>query len=119
MEAEEMDLKDPVSSPPTIYTAIHTPSQFPDKLTAVTASLKERMRFFKLRATPNATVISETFNKQFQPEVIPEMNDFSEAEWIDHTSTEDVLIGDNVCIITLRYQTLKIDLESGPPHWGS
>ncbi|EKM81702.1 hypothetical protein AGABI1DRAFT_54629 [Agaricus bisporus var. burnettii JB137-S8] len=79
MEAEEMDLKDP----------------FPDKLTAVTASLKERMRFFKLRATPNATVISETFNKQFQPEVIPEMNDFSEAEWIDHTSTEDVLIGDN------------------------
>jgi actin-related protein 8 len=90
---------------------IHKPSQFPDKLAAVTASLKERMRFFKLRATPNATVISETFNKQFQPEVIPELNDASRVEWIDSTSTEDVLIGDNVCIISRRLSMLNINIE--------
>jgi actin-related protein 8 len=83
-----------------VYLPIHKPSQFPEKLAAVAASLKERMRFFKLRATPNATAISETFNKQFQPEVIPELNDASQVEWIDSTSTEDVLIGDNVCIIS-------------------
>ncbi|KAF9454265.1 actin-like ATPase domain-containing protein [Macrolepiota fuliginosa MF-IS2] len=67
---------------------------FDAKLAAVTGSLKERMRFFKLRATPNATTISVTFNKQFQPETIPEHNDASRVDWIDHTSTEDILIGD-------------------------
>lgn len=54
------------------------------------------MRFFKLRATPNAATISVTFNKQFQPEIIPEQNDSSQIEWIDNTSTEDILVGDNV-----------------------
>lgn len=54
------------------------------------------MRFFKLRATPNATTISVTFNKQFQPEIISEQNDPFRIEWIDSTSTSEVLIGEKV-----------------------
>ncbi|KAF5362071.1 hypothetical protein D9756_002285 [Leucocoprinus leucothites] len=67
---------------------------FDSKLAGMTGSLKERMRFFKLRTTPNAHAISTTFNKQFQPEIISEQNDPFQIEWIDHTSTEDMLIGD-------------------------
>lgn len=64
-------------------------------------SLKERMRFFKIRTVYNAFMISTTFNKQFQPEIISEQNDAMQIDWIDHTSTEDVLVGDTVCITFL------------------
>jgi len=46
-------------------------------------------------------MISTTFNKQFQPEIISEQNDAMQIDWIDHTSTEDVLVGDTVCITFL------------------
>ncbi|KAL9713508.1 Actin-like protein arp8 [Leucoagaricus gongylophorus] len=67
---------------------------FDAKLASMTGSLKERMRFFKLRTVHNAYAISTTFNKQFQPEIIPEQNDALQIDWIDRTSTEDVLVGD-------------------------
>jgi len=78
----------------------------------MTGSLKERMRFFKLRTVHNAYAISTTFNKQFQPEIIPEQNDALQIDWIDRTSTEDVLVGDTVCIIFLViYQLVSSHLR--------
>ncbi|PPQ67891.1 hypothetical protein CVT26_007091 [Gymnopilus dilepis] len=63
---------------------------FDAKLSSIIVSLRDRMRFYKLRVTPNATKIASTFNEQFQPEKIAEHNDY-QTEWIDGTCTEEVL----------------------------
>ena len=60
------------------------------------------MRFYKLRVTPNATKIASTFNEQFKPERIAEHNDY-QTEWIDGNTTDEVLYGEKVCIISLEY----------------
>ncbi|RDB23323.1 putative actin-related protein 8 [Hypsizygus marmoreus] len=65
---------------------------FDDKIAAITVSLRDRMRFYKLRVTPNATTIASTFNEQFKPEIIAEYNDPYRVEWTP--CTEDVYIGD-------------------------
>lgn len=67
---------------------------FDAKLAAITVSLRDRMRFYKLRVTPNATRIASTFNEQFKPEIIAEYNDPYRVEWLDDACGEDVLIGD-------------------------
>jgi len=88
----------------------------------MTGSLKERMRFFKLRTVHNAYAISTTFNKQFQPEIIPEQNDALQIDWIDRTSTEDVLVGDTVCIIFschLSTRVVSLAAKQGASYWKS
>jgi len=67
---------------------------FDTKVAAIKASLRDRMRFYKLRVTPNATRIASTFNEQFKPEIIAEYNDPYRVEWLDHTCNDDVLVGD-------------------------
>ena len=51
------------------------------------------MRFYKLRVTTNAASIATTFNEQFKPEIIPEVNDPYHVDWI-YTSDEPYLVGD-------------------------
>ncbi|KAF8906229.1 actin-related protein [Gymnopilus junonius] len=63
---------------------------FDSKLSSIIISLRDRMRFYKLRITPNATKIASTFNEQFKPEKIAEHNDY-QTEWIDKSCTEDIL----------------------------
>lgn len=70
--------------------------QFDMKVAAITISLRDRMRFYKLRVTPNAANIASTFNEQFQPETIPEANDPYRVDWI-RDDTEPYLVGDQVC----------------------
>ncbi|KAJ7446742.1 hypothetical protein FB451DRAFT_1291356 [Mycena latifolia] len=65
---------------------------FDEKIAEVTISLRDRMRFYKLRVTPNAANVASTFNEQFQPEIIPEHNDPYQLEWIKDDA--DVLVGD-------------------------
>ncbi|KAJ7623175.1 hypothetical protein FB45DRAFT_924792 [Roridomyces roridus] len=65
---------------------------FDEKLAEVTISLRDRMRFYKLRVTANAANVASTFNEQFQPETIAEHNDPYQLEWIQDGS--DVLVGD-------------------------
>ena len=60
----------------------------------MTSSLRERMRFYKHRVTPNATSIARTFNEQFKPEIISEHNDPYRVDWLDASCNEDVLIGE-------------------------
>lgn len=74
-----------------VSTASNDP--FDAKLAAITLSLRDRMRFYKLRVTPNATKIASTFNEQFKPEVITD-HEALEMEWIDETCSEDVLVGE-------------------------
>ncbi|KAJ6591498.1 hypothetical protein DFH09DRAFT_1259152 [Mycena vulgaris] len=65
---------------------------FDEKIAEVTISLRDRMRFYKLRVTPNAANVASTFNEQFQPEIIAEHNDPYQLEWI--TDGADVLVGE-------------------------
>ncbi|KAJ6619839.1 hypothetical protein B0H10DRAFT_2163691 [Mycena sp. CBHHK59/15] len=65
---------------------------FDEKIAEVTISLRDRMRFYKLRVTPNAANVASTFNEQFKPEIIAEHNDPYQLEWI--TDGADILVGD-------------------------
>ncbi|KIK61712.1 hypothetical protein GYMLUDRAFT_42744 [Collybiopsis luxurians FD-317 M1] len=67
---------------------------FDQKIAAITTSLRDRMRFYKLRVTPNAAHIASTFNAPFKPEIIAEHNDPYRIDWIDSSSDEDVLVGE-------------------------
>ncbi|KAI0364722.1 actin-like ATPase domain-containing protein [Pilatotrama ljubarskyi] len=66
---------------------------FDAKVAAITVSLRDRMRFYKLRVTPNAASIATTFNEQFKPEIIPEINDPYHVDWI-YSSDEPYLVGE-------------------------
>ncbi|KAG5636677.1 hypothetical protein H0H81_007207 [Sphagnurus paluster] len=67
---------------------------FEDKISAITVSLRDRMRFYKLRVTPNATAIASTFNEQFKPEIIAEYNDPFRVEWTENMSSEEAYFGE-------------------------
>ncbi|KIK95252.1 hypothetical protein PAXRUDRAFT_827189 [Paxillus rubicundulus Ve08.2h10] len=75
--------------------AVSPPSDdpFEVKLASITVSLRERMRFYKLRVTPHATSIASTFNERFKPEIIPEYNDPFQVDWIHEP------LSDNTCLI--------------------
>ncbi|KAI0330934.1 actin-like ATPase domain-containing protein [Cubamyces sp. BRFM 1775] len=66
---------------------------FDAKVAAITVSLRDRMRFYKLRVTPDAARIATSFNEQFKPEVIPEANDPYHVDWI-HSSDEPYHVGE-------------------------
>ncbi|PFH51828.1 hypothetical protein AMATHDRAFT_74707 [Amanita thiersii Skay4041] len=65
---------------------------FEEKLASITVSLRDRMRFYKQRVTPNATSIARTFNEQFKPEIISEHNDPYRIDWLDSTCTENTFL---------------------------
>ncbi|KAG5724906.1 putative actin-related protein 8 [Termitomyces sp. T112] len=67
---------------------------FDEKISAITISLRDRMKFYKLRVTHNATTIASTFNEQFKPEIIAEYNDPFRVEWTEKVSDEDVYFGE-------------------------
>jgi actin-related protein 8 len=66
----------------------------------VTISLRDRMRFYKLRVTPHAANVASTFNEQFQPEIIAEHNDPYQLEWIKEGA--DVLVGEKVQLVLVE-----------------
>ncbi|KAG6886231.1 hypothetical protein C0993_010793 [Termitomyces sp. T159_Od127] len=84
---------------------------FDEKISAISVSLRDRMKFYKLRVTQNATTIASTFNEQFKPEIIAEYNDPLRVEWTEKISNEDVYFGDKALRLadprkagyTLRY----------------
>ncbi|KAI0640783.1 actin-like ATPase domain-containing protein [Trametes meyenii] len=67
---------------------------FDAKVAAITVSLRDRMRFYKLRVTPNAASIATSFNEQFKPEIIPEVNDPYHVDWI-YSADEPYLVGED------------------------
>ncbi|KAI0692449.1 actin-like ATPase domain-containing protein [Cytidiella melzeri] len=73
--------------------ALASDDQFDAKVAAIQVSLRDRMRFYKLRVTTNAANIASTFNEQFTPEAIPGMNDPFRVEWLSSTDDE-YLVGE-------------------------
>ncbi|TFK39862.1 nucleus protein [Crucibulum laeve] len=74
---------------------------FEAKIAAISVSLRDRMRFYKLRVTPNATTIASTFNEQFKPEIIAEHADGPfHVDWIDGTAGSEVLVGEDALRIS-------------------
>lgn len=71
-------------------------SQFDTKVAAIQVSLRDRMRFYKLRVTANAATVASTFNEQFKPETIPDANDPFRIDWIMDTPEEEFLVGEKV-----------------------
>ncbi|KAG2355694.1 hypothetical protein BDR07DRAFT_1425340 [Suillus spraguei] len=68
---------------------------FDAKMGSIIVSLRERMRFYKLRVTCNAARVASTFNEQFKPEIIPEVNDPFLVDWIeDPPEDSEVLVGE-------------------------
>jgi actin-related protein 8 len=68
--------------------------QFDAKVAAIQVSLRDRMRFYKLRVTTNAPSIAATFNESFKPEKIPEANDPYRIDWIRSPTDEEYIVGD-------------------------
>ncbi|RXW22152.1 hypothetical protein EST38_g3702 [Candolleomyces aberdarensis] len=64
---------------------------FDTKLAIITVSLRDRMRFYKLRVTPNAAAIASTFNEQFKPEIIT--SDPKQIQWLDKVEQANVVVG--------------------------
>lgn len=58
-------------------------------------SLRDRMRFYKLKVTTNAPALASQFNEQFQPERIPESSDPARVEWINKLDDE-IAVGEKV-----------------------
>ncbi|KAL7280699.1 hypothetical protein ACG7TL_005639 [Trametes sanguinea] len=85
-----------VTAPSADEYAINLTSDdpFDAKVAAITVSLRDRMRFYKLRVTPNAAAIATSFNEQFKPEIIPETNDPYSVDWI-YSSDEPYLVGES------------------------
>jgi len=80
--------------------------QFDVKIAAITTSLRDRMRFYKLKVTPNAANITSTFNKQFIPEIIQDHNDPFNVDWItDPSDSDEVFVGEKVEIL----QSISLD----------
>lgn len=67
---------------------------FDAKVAAIQVSLRDRMRFYKLRVTTNAATVASQFNEQFKPETIPEANDPFRIDWITSPGEEPFLVGD-------------------------
>ena len=59
-------------------------------------SLRDRMRFYKLRVTPDAATKATTFNEQLKPELIPEQNDPFCVDWIHDIAAEPCYVGEKV-----------------------
>ena len=59
-------------------------------------SLRDRMRFYKLRMTPDAAIKAAAFNEQLKPELIPEQNDPFRVDWIYDIATEPYYVGEKV-----------------------
>ena len=69
--------------------------QFATKVSAITVSLRDRMRFYKIPVTRDAASIVTTFNERFQPDLIPEENDPMRIDWI-YDPTEEFYVGEKV-----------------------
>ncbi|KAH9967476.1 actin-related protein [Russula dissimulans] len=67
---------------------------FDEKLEVIQVSLRDRMRFYKLRVTPDAVVKAATFNEQLKPELIPEQIDPSRVDWIHDVAAEPYYVGE-------------------------
>jgi hypothetical protein len=71
--------------------------QVESKIATIAMSLRDRMRFYKLRVTANAAQIASQFNEHFKAETVTELTDIARVKWIQEAPNDDIpLIGDDV-----------------------
>lgn len=66
---------------------------------AIAVSLRERMRFYKLKVVGNASRIASNFNERLEGEPVAD-NDSRRIDWIYEVPEDDVLIGEKVLKLT-------------------
>ncbi|KAJ7574463.1 hypothetical protein C8J56DRAFT_979709 [Mycena floridula] len=73
-----------------------TPSDdpFEEKLSHISNSLRARMRFYKLRVTPNSSAVASTFNESFKPEIIADHDDAFALDASRASSEKPFLVGE-------------------------
>ncbi|KAJ7759249.1 hypothetical protein B0H16DRAFT_1534975 [Mycena metata] len=82
---------------PQSHIVVASDDPFDEEMAAVTLSLRDRMRFYKLNISPNAFNIAKAYNGDFKPEIIAEHNDPYQLEWIK--DGEDVLVGEKALLL--------------------
>lgn len=61
------------------------------------------MRFYKLRVTANAAMISSSFNEHFKAETMTELTDVARVKWINEPLKDETpLIGEDVGSISFH-----------------
>ncbi|TFY71544.1 hypothetical protein EVG20_g1464 [Dentipellis fragilis] len=86
----------PATPAPADEYAVVTASDdpFDEKVAIIQMSLRDRMRFYKLRVTPDAANKAAMFNEQFKPETIAEEHDPFRMNWITEPPADEYLVGD-------------------------
>ncbi|KAI0316750.1 actin-related protein [Amylostereum chailletii] len=72
---------------------------YDEKVSIIQTSLRDRMRFYKFRVTPDAAHKASMFNEQFQPEIIAEENDPFRIPWIQEPLDDPYLVGEKALIL--------------------
>ncbi|KAH3669265.1 hypothetical protein OGAPHI_001386 [Ogataea philodendri] len=72
-----------------------TDERFAEAKRTVTASFKERMKFYKRRILPNSNEQCYNYNKRVQPESIPDLDDVHKLDYFDKVR-EDYVTGSDV-----------------------
>jgi len=91
-----------------VFSAVLTRWQFDEKVEVIQVSLRDRMRFYKLRVTPDAAIKAATFNEQLKPELIPEQNDPFCVDWIYDMATEPYYVGEKVRLAVFERRVVNI-----------
>ncbi|KAI0032652.1 hypothetical protein K488DRAFT_78343 [Vararia minispora EC-137] len=73
---------------------------FDERVSSIRLSLRDRMRFYKLRVTPDAANKAFMFNVQSRPEIIPEENDMFRVKFIQEPPADDYLVGEKVLLLS-------------------
>jgi hypothetical protein len=74
----------------------------------IQVSLRDRMRFYKLRVTPDAATKAATFNEQLKPELIPEQTDRVCMDWIHNIAAEPYYVGEKVRLTISQWRVVNI-----------
>lgn len=85
------------------------------KIASIATSLRDRMRFYKLKVKGNAAQVATSFNEQFQPESV-EDDRKHRRNWILKKPDEDVLVGKRALLLS---DPLKLGYLVKKPIYGS
>ncbi|KZS90775.1 actin-like ATPase domain-containing protein [Sistotremastrum niveocremeum HHB9708] len=66
------------------------------KIASISISLRERMRFYKLRISRDARKNATAFNKRSKPEIIHDHNDPYRVQWVTTPPAGDIVVGERV-----------------------
>lgn len=78
---------------------VNSNDPFDQKLAALQISLRDRMRFYKLAVTPNASQIAKTFNVSHKPEVVIEADDPEYLRVKESLKVKNTIVGNDALLL--------------------